>query len=196
LFEQPDVKRVMSRQETNDIAMFGRVSESTIRSRYAEFNYGSETWIVVDESRGRLRLIRPSNSSRGLSIGLLLGVRVANTVDSQTSSNDFYLGVVSELLEDAPNQYTVTLNMMPGKPEAIAIRSSDNKARLSTYTQGFRLAPTASLSIPETLVLPSNFAAVGRGIDIFHQAHGTAKEVKVLSILEHSADFDRITIAG
>jgi cyclic-di-GMP-binding protein len=196
LFEQPDVKRIMSRQETNDIAMFGRVSESTIRSRYSEFNYGSETWVVVDESRGRLRLIRPSNSSRGLAIGLLLGVRVANTVDSQTSNNDFYLGVVSELMEDAPNQYTVTLSMLPGKPEAIAVRSADNKARISTYTQGFRLSQMASLNIPETLVVPSNFAAVGRGIDIFHQAHGTAKEVKVLSIIEHSADFDRVTIAG
>ncbi len=196
LFEQPDVKRVLSRQETNDIAMFGRVSESTIRSRYAEFNYGSETWVVVDESRGQLRLIRPSNSSRGLAIGLLLGVRVANTVDSQTSSNDFYLGVVSELIEEATNQYTVTLNMLPGKPEAIAIRSSDNKARISTYTQGFRLAPMASLNIPETLIVPSNFAAAGHGIDIFHQAHGTAKEVSVLNIIQHSTDFDRVTIAG
>lgn len=196
LFEQPDVKREMSRQETNDIAMFGRVSESTIRSRYAEFNYGSETWVVVDESRGRLRLIRPSNSSRGLSIGLLLGVRVANTVDSLTSNNDFYLGIVCELSEDAPNQYTVTLNMMPGKPEAIAVRATDSKARLATYTQGFRLSPMASLNIPETLVVPANFSAIGRGIDIFHPAHGSAKEVKVLAIIEKSADFDRVTFSG
>jgi hypothetical protein len=117
-------------------------------------------------------------------------------VDSLTSNNDFYLGIVSELSEDAPNQYTVTLNMMPGKPEAIAVRATDSKTRLATYTQGFRLSPMASLNIPETLIVPANFSAIGRGIDIFHPAHGSAKEVKVLAIIEKSADFDRITFSG
>jgi cyclic-di-GMP-binding protein len=196
LFEQPDVKREMSRQETNDIAMFGRVSESTIRARYAEFNYGSETWAVIDESRGQLRLVRPTNSSRGVAIGRLVGVRVANTVDSATASNDFYLGVIRELVEETPNQYTVTLNMMPGKPEATSVRSSDSKSRTATYTQGFRLPPMESLGIPETLVIPANLAQRGRGIDVFHPSHGNAKQVNVIDFIERQSDFDRVTIGG
>jgi cyclic-di-GMP-binding protein len=196
LFEQPDVKREMSRQETNDIAMFGRVSESTIRARYAEFNYGSETWAVIDESRGQLRLIRPTNSSRGVAIGRLVGIRVANTVDSTVASNDFYLGVIRELVEETPNQYTVTLAMMPGKPEATSVRSSDNKSRTATYAQGFRLPPMESLGIPETLVIPANLAQRGRGIDIFHPDHGSAKQVNLIDFVERQADFDRVTIGG
>lgn len=196
LFEQPDVKRQMSRQEMNDIAMFGRVSESTIRSRYAEFNYGCETWAVVDESRGQLRLIRPTNSTRMVAIGLLVGVRVANTADVATGSNDFYLGVINTLVEESPGQFIITLTMLPGKPEATSVRSTDNRARTSIYTQGFRLPPMPTMNIPETLVVPSNLALRGRGIDIFHPDHGTAKQVNVMDFIERGVDFDRVTIGG
>ena len=190
LFEQPGVKREMSRQEMSDIAMFGRISESTIRARYAEFNYGSETWQVVDESRGLWRVARPANSSRGMAIGRLVGVRLNG------GSDDFYLAVVRGLMEDTPGQFTVTLAMLPGKPEAISVRASDDKSRRATYTQGFRLPPMGALSIPETLIIPSNLAARGRGVDIFHPGHGSPKQVNVLEFVERGSDFDRVTISG
>jgi cyclic-di-GMP-binding protein len=196
LFEQPDVKRQMSRQELSDIAMFGRVSESTIRARYAEFNYGCETWAVVDEARGQLRLIRPANSSRMLSIGLLVGVRVSTTTDISSGSSDFYLGVIRELVEDTSGLFTVSLTMLPGRPEATAVRATDNKERTSTFTQGFRLPPMEALGVPETLIVPANFAARGRGIDIFHPGHGSAKQVNVRDFIERGVDFDRVTIGG
>lgn len=189
LFEQPDVKRDLTRQEMSDIAMFGRVSESTIRARYAEFNYGSETWAVVDESRGQLRVVRPTNSTRGVAIGKLVGFKLGKT-------GEFYVGSIRALHEDSASHFTVTLAVLPGKPEATAVRSSDNKARTATYTQGFRLPPMESLGIPETLVVPSNLAQRGRGIDIFHPGHGSAKQVNVLDFVERGQDFDRVTIAG
>ncbi len=195
-FEQPDVKRELSRQEISDIAMFGRVSEATIRARYAEFNYGSETWAVIDESRSQLRLIRPTNSSRSLAIGRLVGVRVTSTTDSSKNSNDFYLCVVRGLVEETPNQFTVTLTMLPGKPEATSVRSSDNKSRSATYIQGFRLPPMDALGIPETLVIPANLVPRGRGVDIFHPEHGSAKQVNIVDFIDRGVDFDRVTIAG
>jgi hypothetical protein len=189
LFEQPDVKRELTRQEMSDIAMFGRVSETTIRARYAEFNYGTETWAVVDESRGQLRVVRPTNSTRGLAIGKLVGFKLGK-------AGEFYLASIRALSEEASGQFIVTLAVLPGKPEATAVRSTDNKTRTATYTQGFRLPPMESLSIPETLVVPGNLAARGRGIDIFHPGHGSAKQVNVLEFVERGNDFDRITIAG
>ncbi len=195
-FEQPDVKRELSRQEMSDIAMFGRVTESTTRARYAEFNYGSETWAVVDESRGHLRLIRPTNSSRSLAIGRLVGVRIATTTDSSNKSNDFYLCVVRGLVEETANQFTVTLAMLPGKPEATSVRASDNKSRSATYTQGFRLPPMDALGIPETLVIPANFVPRGRGVDIFHPGHGSPKQVNIVDFIDRGLDFDRVTISG
>ncbi len=189
LFEQPGVRRELTRQEMSDISMFGRVSEATIRARYAEFNYGSETWPVIDESRGQLRVARPANSTRGVAIGKLVGFKLGK-------SGEFYLSVVRELAEEAPGQFTVTLLVLPGKPEAISARSTDNKTRTSTYTQGFRLPSMETLGVPETLIVPTNLAARGRGIDIFHQGHGSAKQVNVLDFVERGYDFDRVTIAG
>jgi hypothetical protein len=189
LFEQPDVKRELTRQEMGDIAMFGRVSESTIRARYAEFNYGSETWPIVDEACGQLRVLRPANSTRGIAIGRLVGLKLGK-------AGEFYLSVVHELAEETPGHYTVTLALLPGKPEPISVRSADGKMRTSTYTQGFRLPPMEQLGVPETLVVPANLAQRGRGIDLFHQGHGSAKQVNVVDFVQRGADFDRVTIAG
>jgi cyclic-di-GMP-binding protein len=189
LFEQPGVRRELSRQEMTDIAMFGRVSEATIRARYAEFNYGSETWPTVDESRWQIRVVRPSNSARGVRIGSLVGMM-------RTKGGEFYLSVIRELEEQTPGNIIVTLAMLPGKPEATAVRASDNKSRNATYTQGFRLPPMDALGIAETLIVPSNLAQQGHGIDIYHPDHGSAKQVNVLAFVERGVDFDRVTIAG
>jgi cyclic-di-GMP-binding protein len=189
LFEQPGVKRDMTRQEMNDIAMFGKVSEATTRARYAEFNYGAQTWPVVDEARGVLRLMRPPNSGRGVAIGALVGVRLGKL-------GEFYLASVRELVEETANHIIVTLALMPGRPEATAIRASDNKARTATFTQGFRLPPMPAMNTPETLIVPADFAQRARGIDIFHPAHGSAKQVTVNEFVERGLDFDRITISG
>lgn len=188
LFEQPDVKRELTRQETNDITMFGKVSEATIRARYAEFNYGTEAWGIVDESRGFLRLLRPANSPHGVAIGMLIGIKIGK-------QEGFYLGVVRELSEELDGMIFATLAMLPGKPEATSVRSSDNRNRAGgSYVQGFRLPPMDALKIPETLVVPASFAQRGRGIDIFHAGHGSAKTVRVLDFVERGVDFDRLTI--
>jgi len=188
LFEQPGVRRELTRQEMSDIVMFGRVSESTVRARYAEFNYGTQTWPVVDESRGRLRVMRPTNSARGVAIGKLVGVRLGKT-------GELYLSVIRELVEETPGLFTVTLGILPGKPEAISVRSADNKTRTTTYTQGFRLPPTEGSATTETLIIPARLAQRGRGVDIFHHGHAVAKQVTVRDFIERGDDFDRVTIA-
>ncbi len=189
LFEQPGVKRELTRQETNDIAMFGKVSESTIRAKYADFNYGTETWGIIDESRGAFHVMRPANSPRGVAIGKLVGIKVGK-------AGIFYLGVVREIIEETEGQIMVTISMLPGKPEPISVRSGDMRARISTsYVQGFRLPPMEGLKIQETLIVPPSLAQKGRGIDIFHQGHGNPKQVTLVDFVERGVDFDRVIIA-
>ena len=189
MFEQPGVNRELTRQELSDIAMFGKVSEATIRARYADFNYGTETWCIIDESRGAFRVMRPANSPRGVAIGKLIGMKV-------NKQGAFYLGVIREIVEETEGKITVTIAMLPGKPEAVAVRISDVAGRASAnYTQGFRLPPMEALKIPESLILPLSLAQKGRGIDIYHPDHGSAKQVMPGNFLERGADFDRVTIA-
>lgn len=189
LFEQPGVKRELSRAEMADIAMFGKVSESTIRAKYAEFNYGTETWGIIDESRGAFRLMRPNNSPRGVAIGKLVGIKVGKT-------SDFYLGVVREIVEELEGVVIVTIAMLPGKPEPISVRAGELLARTATtFVQGFRLPPMEGLKAKESLIVPSNLVHKGSGMDIFHHGHGSQKEVTLVEYVERGIDFDRIAIA-
>ncbi len=188
-FQQPGVKSELTRQEMADIEMFGKVSESTIRARYADFNYGTETWGIVDESRGHLRLLRPANSAHGVAIGKLVGIKIGK-------QESFFLGVVRELAEELDGRIFATVAMLPGKPEATTVRASDTRSRTPNYVQGFRLPPMEALKIPETLIVPSNLSHQGRGVDIFHPGHGSPKEVKIAEFIERGLDFDRVTISG
>ena len=187
-FQQPGVKSELTRQEMADIKMFGKVSESTIRARYADFNYGTETWGIVDESRGHVRLLRPANSAHGVAIGKLIGIKIG-------SQESFFLGVVRELVEELDGGIFATVAMLPGKPEATTVRSSDARSRTTNYVQGFRLPAMEAMKIPETLIIPTNLSQLGRGIDIFHPEHGRPKEVKVAEFVERGLDFDRVTIS-
>jgi cyclic-di-GMP-binding protein len=187
LFEQPDVPREMTRQEMNDIKMFGKVSEATIRARYAEYNYGTESWGIVEETRNAYRLMRPANSSYGLAIGRVLGMKIGK-------QDSFYLGTVRELAEEIDGSIFATVSMMPGKPEATSVRGPDNQQKAGSFVQGFRLAPMPALKIPETLVVPAGVAQLGRSIDIFHAGHGSPKQVRVVEYVERGVDFDRVTI--
>lgn len=188
-FEQPEVKSELTRQEMADIKMFGKVSESTIRARYADFNYGTETWRIVDESRGHVRLLRPANSGHGIAIGNLVGIKLGK-------QDAFFLGVVCELVEELDSSICATIAILPGKPEATTVRASEARSRSPSYVQGFRLPPMEALKIPETLVIPSGFSQRGGSIDIFHAEHGSPKEVKVAEFVERGVDFDRVTISG
>ncbi|MEQ1516761.1 MAG: hypothetical protein ABL931_09760, partial [Usitatibacteraceae bacterium] len=170
-FEQPGVTSELTRHEMADIEMFGKVSESTVRARYANFNYGTETWGIVDESRGHVRLERPANSAHGVAIGKLVGIKIGR-------QETFFLGVVRELVEELDGHIFATIAMLPGKPEAITVRSSATRVRVSTYVQGFRLPAMPAIKIAETLVVPASLAQRGQGIDLFHPEHGSPKEVK------------------
>ena len=186
-FQQPGVRSELTRQEMADIEMFGKVSESTMRARYADFNYGTESWGIVDETRGRVRLLRPNHSGHGVAIGNLIGIKIG-------TQESFFLGFVCELVEELNGAIYATIAMIPGKPEPITVRSSETSSRTSPYVQGFRLPPMEALKIPETLVVPSNLSQRGRGIDIFHAGHGNPKEVIVVDFVERGLDFDRVTI--
>lgn len=189
VFEQPDVARELTRQEMSEIRIFGKVSEATQRSRVAGFHFSTETWPIIDETRASFRLARPPKSARGVAIGCIVGQRIGKKAD-------FYLGVVRELFEEADGKFIVTIALLPGKPEAIAVRAADTRHRGSgQYMQGFRLPPNEALKIAETLVIPHGFVQRGRGIDLFARNQSGPVEVTLADFVERGTDFDRVTIS-
>jgi hypothetical protein len=185
-FEQPDRKRELTSQEKQDIEVFGRVTERTQSKMVAEHNYTLESWTVVDEMPGAVRVLRPATTSRGVAIGRIAGVRLGD-------ATAFFLGVVSELVQETDARIVVTIAVFPGKPEAVAVRTGDARSRAGAHwVQGFRLPALEKLKVAHSLVVPSGLGSRGRTLETWEQ--GAPAETSVEDVLERGADFDRLAI--
>jgi hypothetical protein len=185
-FEQPDRKREMTRQEQQDIEVFGQVTERTQSRMVGEHNFTVEPWPVVDEMRGAWRVRRPATTSKGVAIGRLVAMRMGDTAP-------FYLGMVSALAQETDGRIIITITLFPGRPEAIPVRAADARNRANAkWTEAFRLPALEKANIPASLVVPGGIASRGRGIELW-QAEGHIQETTVYEMLEHGTDFDRIT---
>lgn len=186
-FEQPDKTRELSRQEKDDISMFGQVSSRTAQLKLSDHNFVTEDWGVIDEMLGAFRLMRPNNASKGVAIGRVVAMRLG-------PKSPFYLGVIHALVQENDGRIVITVNVLPGRPEPIAARAGDsrNRGAGNPWVQAFRLPAIERLGVPETLVVPSGLAGRGRGVEIWRD--GESKEATVYEVLERGGDFDRITV--
>ena len=183
-FEQPDKSRELTRQEKNDIAMFGRVTERTQSMMASDHQVQLENWAVVEEMLGSWRLQRPSSASKGIAIGRIAALRAG-------ASAPFYLALVTALTQETDGRIIATLTLFPGRPEIVPVRAGDARNRANPqWFPGFRLPALERLKIPPSIVVPPNIAARGRGVELWE---GQARETTVDEILERGSDFDRIT---
>jgi hypothetical protein len=184
-FEQPDKKRELTSQEKQDIEVFGRVREQTQSKMMGAMNYTVESWAVVDEMLGAVRVQRPQTASKGIAIGKLCAVRLGDTAP-------FFLGMIKELVHETDGRIIATVSVYPGRPEAVAVRAGDARNRANAHwTQGFRLPALDQLHIPASLVVPSGMGQRGRGVEVWSEG---ARESTVEDVLERGGDFDRVTV--
>jgi len=184
-FEQPDKERELTRQEKDDLAVFGRITERSQQLRLADYNFELENWGVVDEMLGAWRLLRPQTASKGVAIGRILAMRLGDTAQ-------FFLGMVQALVQETDGRVVITVSLFPGRPEAIAVRAADARNRQGAqWVQAFRLPALERLGVPASLVVPTGIASRGRGIEVWS---GGAKESTVYEVLDRGTDFDRVTV--
>ena len=186
LFEQPGQSRELTRQEKQDIEVFGQVSARTQTMRLSEFGYATETWGVIDEMLGAWRLMRPENASKGLAIGKLLAMRIS-------ASAPFFLGMVSALVQETDGRIVITVTLFPGKADPIAVRGDSRGRAPGKWQEGFRLPALPRLNIPASLVVPSGLVPRGRGVEVWTE--GAPKTLEVKGLLDRGADFGRVALA-
>ncbi|HSJ98749.1 MAG TPA: hypothetical protein VLC53_16860, partial [Myxococcota bacterium] len=185
-FEQPDRKRELTRQEKQDIEVFGQVTARTQSMMVSENNFSVEAWGVIDEMLGAWRVQRPPTATRGVGLGRLVAMRVGDTAP-------FFLGRVSALSQEPDGRLVATVTLYPGRPEPLAVRAADARNRASAqWSQGFRLPANERIKVAASLVVPSGVASRGRGVEAW-TADGP-RESTVYEVLERGADFDRITV--
>lgn len=185
-FEQPDRKRDLTRQEKQDIEVFGRITERTQSMMVSEHNFTVEPWAVIDEMLGAWRVQRPATSPRGVAIGRLVAMRVGDAAP-------FFLGRVSALVQELDGPIVATLTLFPGRPEPIAARAADNRQRANAqWIPCFSLPALERLKVPASLLVAAGMGVRGRGIEVWED--GERRESTVYEVLDRGTDFDRITV--
>jgi hypothetical protein len=179
-FEQPGKERVLTAQENNDLAVFGRVTERT-QSMMATAgpSFTLDSWDVVAEGLGAMRLRRRTAGSRSATVGRLAAVRTA-------AGAPFQLGVVRALFNQAEGIEAVVA-FYPGKPEPLAARAT------GPWVQAIGLPAIEKLGVPPTLVVPTAMASRGRALQV--RDGQDTRDVKVQEVLEREAEFARV-VAG
>jgi hypothetical protein len=178
-FEQPGQERELSRQEKEDIAVFGRVTQRTQSLMAPAQGVSLETWDVVDEAAGSVRLRRRAGASKGVAVGRLVGLRFGPGASLQVGS--------VRALYDEPEGLVMTVALFPGKPEPTAVRGPK-----PPWSQGLLLPEVESLGAPASVVVPTAMAFRGRALFVWRDA---AVEARVVEVLERGADFDRVTVS-
>jgi hypothetical protein len=119
-----------------------------------------------------------------MTIGRLVAMRVGDV-------SPFFLGKVSALSQEG-DKVVATVTLFPGKPECIPVRAGDARNRASAlWSPGFKLPGLEKAKVPPALVVGSNVAARGRGVEVWEA--GAAKEHTVEEVLDHGTDFDRVS---
>lgn len=184
-FEPPGQQRELTSQERKEIEVFGQVTTRTASLKVSDYTATSEKWGVIDEMLGAWRLARAPDASRGLAIGRLVAMRVAD-------GGPFFLGMVRALVQETDGRIVITVTLFPGKPEPVAVRGDTRGRAAGKWQEGFRLPGLPRLKIPSSLVVPAGLVPRGRGVETFEDG---AKVLEVTEVLDRGTDFDRVAIA-
>jgi hypothetical protein len=177
-FEQPGQERELSRQEKEDIAVFGRVTQRTQSMMAPTQSVTLEPWDAVDEALGIVRLKRRAAATKGVAVGRLVAIRLGD-------SAPLAVGMV-KALDDEPDGFFMTVALFPGKPEPAAVRGAK-----PPWSQGLALPAVEALAVPASLVVPAAMAFRGRSVYFWKDG---PVEVRAPELLERGTDFDRVAV--
>jgi cyclic-di-GMP-binding protein len=177
-FEQPDQERELSRQEKEDIAVFGRVTQRTQSMTVLSQGVTLDNWAVIAESLDTLRLRRAPSSTKSVAVGRIVGLRLGDAAPLQ-------VGVIRALQDEAEG-LSMTVALYPGRPSPVAVRGAK-----PPWIQAVLLPGIEKMRVPASLAVPSAMLFRGRPAFVWQDR---AVEGRVNDVLERGADFDRVTL--
>jgi hypothetical protein len=170
--------------QRDEIATFGRVRAREDEDYGAAQEFLLEHWQLEDESVQGLKMRRRAgNPGRRMAHGQLLGVRPAD-------GRNFQLGQVRWLTSTEAGELHCGVRLLPGVPQAAAVRATGVHAAADKYVQAIALGAVPALQAPATLVTPSGWFRPRRVIEA---AIGRPVRVRLLELLERGTDFERAT---
>jgi hypothetical protein len=176
------------RRERDEIATFGRIAALHEDNFTREQGFQIDEWEVVeewhlrDESAAGIHVTHdPAAVGTRLGTGQLLGVRLLDAQGMQ-------LGILRWTNMGSDDQVHGGILVIPGRPEPVAVHSTELAATNEPYRQGFTLPAVAALSCPASVVLPLGWYKPGRVLDVVSHGH---QRIRLLQLVHRGTDFDQ-----
>ena len=184
-FRQPGGKSVLTKEQADQLATFGRVrGGGDEQSTAPNPNFVLEQWQVEDESALGIKIMRRAgNSGTRYTHAQLIGLRPQGVTQ-------FLLGHVRWLLQAENNDLYLGVRVLPGLPAGIGVRPSSSGAQKDQFVPAFSLTAVPEYQAPATLILPSGWYRPNRLIDVFIES---VTQVRLLEFLDRGSDFERLT---
>jgi len=142
-----------------------------------------EEWQLEDESAQGLRMVRRAASpGERLSHGQLVAVRPGE-------AKNFMLGQVRWLMGADNGDLSAGVRLLPGLPQAIAVRATGLNAQNEKYLPALSLSKVAALNTPASLALPPGWYKPKRVIELMTDP---PTRVALTEVLDRGADFERV----
>jgi hypothetical protein len=184
-FRQPGNAAQLSRREHDEIATFGRTSIRHAEALVEAGAYAAEDWLQHEESLSGFRLFRPATSPGGrYALTQLLAVRPAD-------ARNFLIGVVTWLRTEPDEGLHLGARMIPGVPQAVAVRPTGVKAKSEKFVQALYCPAVAALSSPASLILPPGWYRPMHILEVYDDA---PESVLLSGVIERGSDFERVAI--
>ena len=176
------------RRERDEIATFGRIAPIHEENFTREQGYQIDEWRVVeewqlkDESAAGIHVTHAaSDVAVRVGHGQLVGIRLQGSQGMQ-------IGVLRWANVGNDDQVHAGILVTPGRPEPVAIRSTDADTAREPYRQAFLLPAVVALNCLASVVLPTGWFKLGRILDI---AGGSCRQIRLLQLTGHGSDFDQ-----
>jgi len=181
-FRQPGEAAELTSRQHEEIATFGRVSTRQNDGFSVAHGYAIEEWHVLDESPVGLRLSRPlSQGGARIGGGQLVAVQPEGT-------RSFLLAIARWSRIAGGSDLQAGVQMLPGAPKPAAVRGTGLSAANEKYRHGFLLPPVASLTEPETVIVPAGWFRTGRAIELYTDS---SRKIRLTRLLDRGSDFER-----
>jgi hypothetical protein len=142
-----------------------------------------EEWQLEDEAAQGLRMVRRAASAgERLSHGQLVAARPGD-------AKSFMLGQVRWLMGAENGDLSAGVRLLPGLPQAIAVRATGLNAQNEKYVPALSLSAVQALNAPASLVLPSGWYKPKRVIELMTDP---PTSVALTEILDRGTDFERV----
>lgn len=181
-FLQPAPARTFSRAEADRLWTFRDQLEPDrpLHLRVAQLGHRADPWEIADQSVNGFRVRRGADGPR-IEHGQLLAVQPPGL-------GHFLLARVSWLMRQDDGGLQAGIQLLPGRPQGVALRPATGVAHMGKFQPAFALPAVRTLGEPVSLVMPRGWFQPGRILELYDEGQIRIQLTKLFSA---GADFER-----